>query len=140
MSFLNRWVFFIKEEFCKVVSILMKATPNSSHIAVGVMGYQVTADMAHLKDTFILHQMFSRTPKSFFFQIKGTLMKNVFLAFKRRSKFIFPKKKEKKKNTRMIKRFAHGLSLELAKVGFIKEISPQIAKSCIICTFPNFSH
>ena len=67
VSFLNRWVFFIKEEFCKVVSILMKATPNSSHIAVGVMGYQVTADMAHLKDTFILHQMFSRTPKSFFF-------------------------------------------------------------------------
>lgn len=66
-------------------------------------------------------------------------MKNVFLAFKRRSKFIFPKKK-KKKNTRMIKRFAHGLSLELAKVGFIKEISPQIAKSCIICTFPNFSY
>ena len=93
---MNRWVFFIKEEFCKVVSILMKATPNSLHIAVGVMGYQVTADMAHLKDTFILHQMFSRTPKSFFFfQIKGTLMKNVFLAFKRRSKYIFPKKKKK---------------------------------------------
>ena len=100
VSFLNRWVFFIKEEFCKVVSILMKATLNSSHIAVGVMGYQVTADMAHLKDTFILHQMFSRTPKSFFFQIKGTLMENVFLAFKRRSKFIFPKKKKKKKRIR----------------------------------------
>ena len=96
VSFLNRWVFFIKEEFCKVVSILMKATPNSSHIAVGVMGYQVTADMAHLKDTFILHQMFSRTPKSIFFQIKGTLMKNVFLAFKRRSKIHISEKKKKK--------------------------------------------
>ena len=67
-------------------------------------------------------------------------MKNVFLAFKRRSKFIFPKKKKKKKKKNRKKKFAHGLSLELAKVGFIKEISPQIAKSCIICTFPNFSH